>query len=64
MKAESLKCTKCGRFLGRDGYPRSVYDDWNGGIEVDPLCGPCGRKIGYADLRLVKKHGDEMGGQP
>jgi len=55
----NLKCTKCGRWLGRDGYPRAVYDEWNGGWELDPLCGPCGRAMGYRDLRTPEKETEQ-----
>ncbi len=50
-KHAPLQCGRCGRWLGKDGYPRAVYDEWNGGWEVDPLCGPCGRKQGFKDMR-------------
>jgi|GEM_PF-4344941 len=47
-----LQCVECGRFLGKDGYPRATGDC--DPVEVDPLCGPCGRKIGYKDLRPIR----------
>ena len=35
-----LNCCKCGRFLGRDGYPDALPGDTEYGY---PTCGPCGR---------------------
>jgi len=44
-----LQCGECGRFLGKDGYPRATGDF--DPLEVDPICGLCGRKKGWKDLR-------------
>jgi hypothetical protein len=55
-----LQCYKCGRFLGPDGYPDIVYDDWNGGYEQGyTLCGPCGRAEGKEDKRENTKDNDQ-----
>lgn len=38
-KRISLNCQRCGRFVRReDGHV--VYDDYAGGWEADPYCGP------------------------
>lgn len=61
-KAPPLSCVKCGRFIGKDGYPRAVEVDF-GLWEVDPLCGPCGRKMGLRDLREAARPARGQGGE-
>ncbi|WP_374713132.1 hypothetical protein, partial [Symbiobacterium terraclitae] len=40
-----INCSKCGRFVGKDGDPDVFYDDYNGGWEIGyPLCGRCLRE--------------------
>ena len=35
-------CSKCGRFVGKDGYIDITYDDYNGGWEEGyHLCARC-----------------------
>ena len=37
-----LNCSKCGRFVGKDGFHDVFYDGYNGGFEVGyPLCKRC-----------------------
>ena len=37
-----LNCSKCGCFVGKDGFHDVVYDYWNGGYEAGyPLCKKC-----------------------
>ena len=37
-----LNCSKCGRFVGKDGFKDVSYDGYNGGWEVGyPLCKRC-----------------------
>lgn len=41
----TINCSKCGRFVGKDGNPDIMYDHYNGGYEVGyPLCGRCLRE--------------------
>ena len=41
-KVTLLNCSKCGHFVGKDGYHDVFYDDYNGGYEVGfPLCVKC-----------------------
>lgn len=54
------KCYKCGRFIGKDGYPDIAYDDYMGEREEGySVCGPCGREEGREDKRVNKP--DEQG---
>jgi len=40
-----INCSKCGKWVGKDGYLDIVWDDYNGGWEMGyPLCGPCLKK--------------------
>jgi len=40
-----MNCSKCGRFVGKDGDPDVVYDYYNGGYEAGyPLCARCLRE--------------------
>lgn len=56
MRHTPLNCCKCGRFIGKDGYPDIVWDSWNGGWEEGySYCGPCGREKGYPDKRQIVK---------
>jgi len=56
QKRQPLHCYKCGRFIGKDGYPDVSYDYYSGGYEEGySECGPCGRKAGYPDLREEKE---------
>jgi len=60
--AVPLQCHKCKRFLGRDGYPDVIYDDYAGGYEEGySLCGPCGRMAGRAagSREAHKEHNPE-----
>jgi hypothetical protein len=37
-----LNCSKCGRFVGKDGFHDVFYDGYNGGWEIGyPLCKRC-----------------------
>lgn len=37
-----LNCSRCGRFVGKDGFHDVGYDYYNGGYEVGyPLCKKC-----------------------
>jgi len=37
-----LNCSKCGRFVGKNGFHDISYDDYMGGWEVGyPLCERC-----------------------
>lgn len=37
-----VNCSKCGRFVGKDGFMDLCYDEYNGGWEMGyPLCGRC-----------------------
>ena len=37
-----LNCSKCGCFVGKDGFHDVGYDCWNGGYEAGyPLCKKC-----------------------
>lgn len=41
-KVVPLNCSKCGRFVGKDGFADVGYDYWNGGHEVGyPVCAKC-----------------------
>lgn len=44
-KTIPINCYKCGRFLGPDGNPDVVFDDYSGGYECGyPMCGDCIKK--------------------
>ena len=50
-----MNCCRCGRFVGKDGYPDVIYDDYMGGWEEGySYCGPCGRALGRKDKREKK----------
>jgi len=53
-----MNCTICGRFVGQDGYPNLVYDDWFGGWKAEPVCGRCGRAKGWPDPPAVWRKGE------
>jgi len=37
-----INCHKCGRFVGKNGKPDVIYDDYSGGWEIGyPLCEKC-----------------------
>ena len=41
-----LNCSKCGRFVGKDGFHDVFYDGYNGGYEIGyPLCKRCLDKV-------------------
>lgn len=41
-KVVPLNCSKCGRFVGKDGFYDVMYDHYNGWYEVGyPLCKKC-----------------------
>ena len=49
-----LNCSKCGRFVGKDGFHDVCYDPYTGGYEVGyPLCKKC------LDLNNHKKQEEE-----
>ncbi len=50
IRTTPLTCGKCGRFLGKDGFPRATGDF--DPIEIDPICGPCCRKQGEQHANL------------
>jgi hypothetical protein len=56
-KGYPLTCCKCGRFIGKDGYPDIVYLD---GVyeEGYSYCGPCGRELGRDDKRIAVGEGE------
>lgn len=34
-----INCSKCGRFIDRQGFADIMWDEWNGGYEMGyPLC--------------------------
>ena len=61
-----LQCHKCGRFIGPDGYPDVMWDDYHGAYEEGyTVCGPCGRAEGrdwpQSPVRLDWPGGDARG---
>jgi hypothetical protein len=45
-----INCSKCGRFVGDDGYKDVFYDDYTGGWEIGfPLCKKCKNSEGVLD---------------
>ncbi len=50
-----FNCSKCGRFIGKDGYPDVFYDEYNGDLAVGySLCGPC-RRAQQTDSHVASK---------
>jgi len=42
-----INCSRCGRFVGRDGYADLYYDGYNGGWEIGyAVCAACLEKEG------------------
>jgi len=55
--AKPLNCSKCGRFVGKDGDP-DIWHDPSGTTEIGyPLCGECLRKRQAAIEEKAKRRG-------
>ena len=41
-----INCSKCGQFVGKNGFLDIIWDNYNGGYEMGyPLCEKCLAKV-------------------